>query len=107
MSYSVLGTYLGKTAPENPPVPLNSLFPEGSTDSNEDLAEEYDSFFNEEEEEAKNKKGRVVKFLKTKSWKALISVTDLFAEFDDFDITDDYGYLPQASDKTIKIEIAV
>ena len=38
----LLGTYLGKTAPENPPVSLNSLFPEDSvsTDSDEDLVEE-------------------------------------------------------------------
>ena len=44
---TVLGTYLGKTAPENPPVSLNSLFPEDSvsTDSDEDLAEELDEFF--------------------------------------------------------------
>jgi len=36
-----LGTYLGKTAPENPPVSLNSLFPEDSvsTDSDEELNE--------------------------------------------------------------------
>jgi hypothetical protein len=38
----LLSTYLGKTAPENPTVPLDSLFPEGSasTDSDEDLVEE-------------------------------------------------------------------
>jgi hypothetical protein len=41
----VLGTYLGKTTPENPPIPLNSLFPEDSTDSDEYLAEELDEFF--------------------------------------------------------------
>jgi len=43
----LLGTYLGKTAPDNPPVSLNSLFPEDSvsTDSDEDLAEELDDFF--------------------------------------------------------------
>jgi len=56
-----LGTYLGKTAPDIPPVPWNSLFPEDSTstDSDEDLAEELDEFFrfkiwndlSEEEEE--------------------------------------------------------
>jgi hypothetical protein len=42
-----LGTYLGKTAPENPPGPLNALFPEDSvsTDSDEDLDEELDEFF--------------------------------------------------------------
>ena len=36
-----MGTYLGKTAPENPPVSLNSLFPEDSvsTDSDEELNE--------------------------------------------------------------------
>ena len=40
----LLGTYLGKTTSENPPVSLNSLFPEDSvsTDSDEDLAEELD-----------------------------------------------------------------
>ena len=37
-----LRTYLGKTAPENPLIPLNSLLPEDST---EDLAEELDEFF--------------------------------------------------------------
>ena len=43
----MLGTYLGKTAPENPPVSLNSLFPEDSvsTDTDEDLAEDLDEFF--------------------------------------------------------------
>ena len=43
----VFGTYLDKTAPENPHVPLNSLFPEdsASTDSDEDLAKELDEFF--------------------------------------------------------------
>ena len=42
-----MGSYLGKNAPENPPVSLNSLFPEDSvsTDSDEDLAEELDEFF--------------------------------------------------------------
>ena len=47
---------MGRTAPENPPVPLNLLFPEDSafTDSDEDLAEGLDEFFhfmiwNEEE----------------------------------------------------------
>ena len=42
-----MGTYLAKTAPENPPIPLNSLFPEDSvsTNSDEDLAEELDEFF--------------------------------------------------------------
>ena len=43
----MLGTYLGKTAPENPPVSLNLLFPEDSVanDFDEDLAEELDEFF--------------------------------------------------------------
>jgi len=43
----LLGTYLGKTAPENPPVSLNSLFLEDSvsTDPDDDLAEELDEFF--------------------------------------------------------------
>jgi len=42
-----LGTYLAKTAPENPPIPLNSLFPEdsASTDSDQDPAEDLDEFF--------------------------------------------------------------
>jgi hypothetical protein len=40
-----LGTYLGKTAPENPTIPLSSLFPEDSTDSDEELVEELDEFF--------------------------------------------------------------
>jgi len=43
----MLGTSLGKTAPENPPFSLNLLFLEDSvsTDSDEDLAEELDEFF--------------------------------------------------------------
>jgi len=43
----LLGTCLGKIAPENPPGTLNSLFPEdsASTDSDEDLAKELDEFF--------------------------------------------------------------
>jgi hypothetical protein len=40
---SLLGAFLGKTAPENPPIPLNSLFPDHSTDS-EDSADELDDF---------------------------------------------------------------
>jgi hypothetical protein len=94
----ILGTYLGKTAPENPPIPLNSLFPEdsASTDSDEDLAEELDEFF---------------RFM---IWNDLSGgeeeATDLFAELDDFDdiITDDAddsdddGYLPQSSDDRVR-----
>jgi hypothetical protein len=38
-------TYWGKYAPANPPISLDSLFPEDSTDSDEDLAEELDEFF--------------------------------------------------------------
>jgi hypothetical protein len=34
-----LGAFLSKTAPDNSPIPLNSLFPEDSTDS-EDLDDE-------------------------------------------------------------------
>ena len=43
----LLGTYLGKTACENPPTSLNSLIPENSvsTGSDDDLAEEMDEFF--------------------------------------------------------------
>jgi hypothetical protein len=41
----MLGTYLAKTAHENPPIALNSLFSEESTDSDEDLSEELDEFF--------------------------------------------------------------
>ena len=45
-SSSLLCTYLGETAPEHPPVSLNSLFLEDSVsiDSDEDLAEELDEF---------------------------------------------------------------
>jgi hypothetical protein len=79
-----LGNYLGKTAPENPPVPLNSLFPEdsASTDSDEDLAEELDEFFRfmiwndlsgEEEEEDSS-------FIEDEELEGSISATDLFAE---------------------------
>jgi len=35
----LLEAYLGKTSPKNSPISLNSLFPEDSTDSDEDLAE--------------------------------------------------------------------
>jgi len=103
----VLGTYLGTTAPENPPVSLNSLFPEDSvsTDSDEDLAEETDEFFRfmiwndlsgEEEEEDSS-------FIEDEEFEGSVSATDLFAESDDFDdiITDDSddydddGYQPQ------------
>ena len=38
----IVVTYLGKTAPENS---LNSLFPEDSTDSDQDLPGELDEFF--------------------------------------------------------------
>jgi len=43
----LLGAYLGKNAPENSHIPLNSLFPADSvsTDSDEDLAEALDEFF--------------------------------------------------------------
>ena len=43
----LLGTYLGKTACENPPISWNSLIPENSvsTGSDDDLAEEMDEFF--------------------------------------------------------------
>ena len=91
-----MGTYLGKTAPENPPIPLNSLFPEDSvsTDSDEDLAEELDEFFRfmiwndlsgEEEEEEDSS------FIEDEEREGSISATELFAEIDDFDdiITDD------------------
>jgi hypothetical protein len=39
------GTFLGKTAPKNPPNPLNSLFLENSTAFDEGLADESDEFF--------------------------------------------------------------
>jgi hypothetical protein len=106
-----LGSYLGKSAPEHPPVSLNSLFPEDSisADSDEDLAEELDEFFRfmiwndlsgEEEEEDSS-------FIEDEE---RISATDLFAEIDDFDdiITDDSddcgddGYLPQVSDNRVR-----
>ena len=107
----LLGTYLGKTAPENPPVSLNSLSPEDSvsTDSDEDLAEELDEFFrfmiwndlSGEEEEADSS------FIEDEEREGS---TDLFAEIGDFDdiITDDSddydddGYLPQVSDNRVR-----
>jgi len=107
----LLGTYLGKTAPENPPVPLNSLFPEDSvsTDSDEDLAEELQEFFRfmiwndlwEEEEEEDSS------FMADEELEGSISATDLFAEPDDFDdiITDDSdddGYLPRVCDNWVR-----
>ena len=80
----MLGTYLGKTAPENTLVSLNSLFPEDSvsTDSDEDLAEELDEFFRfmiwndpsgEEEEEDSS-------FIEDEEREGSISATDLFAK---------------------------
>ena len=106
-----LGTYLGKTAPENPLVSLNSLFPEDwvSTDSDEDLAEEFFRFLiwndlsGEEEQEDSS-------FIEDEEREGSISATDLFAEIDDFDdmITDDSddydddGYLPQVSDNRVR-----
>jgi len=77
----MLGTYLGKTAPENPPIPLNSLFPDDSTstDSDEDLAEELEEFFRfmiwndlSGKEEKRKKKSQVL--LKMKRRKALFLV---------------------------------
>ena len=41
---AVVGAFLGETAPENPLILLNSLFPEDCTDS-EDLADQIDEFF--------------------------------------------------------------
>ena len=106
-----MGTYLGKTAPENPPLPLNLLFPEDSvsTDSDEDLAEELDEFFRfmiwndlsgEQEEEDSS-------FIEDEEREGSVSATDLFAEIEDFDdiITDDYdddGYQPQVSDNRVR-----
>ena len=103
-----MGTYLGKTAPENPPIPLNSLFPEDSvsTDSDEDLAEELDESFRfmiwndlsgEEEEQESS-------FIQDEEREGS---TDLFAEIDILDdiITDDFdddGYLPQVSDARVR-----
>jgi hypothetical protein len=80
---------MGKTAPENPPIPLNSLFPEDSvsTDSDKDLAEELDEFFHfmiwndlsrEEEEEDSS-------VIEDEDFEGSISAADLFAEIDDFD----------------------
>jgi hypothetical protein len=106
---SLLGTHLGKTAPENPPVPLNSLFPEDSvsTDSDEDLAEELDEFFRsmiwndlsgEEEEEDSS-------FIEDGEREGSISATDIFAEIDDSDDSDDYGYLPQVHDNRVRFPL--
>jgi hypothetical protein len=110
----LLGTCMGKTASENPPVQLNSLYPEDSvsTDSDEDLDEELDKFFRfmiwndlsgEEEEEYSS-------FIQDEEREGSISATDLFAEIADFDdiITDDSddseddGYLPQVSDTRVR-----
>ena len=87
--HQLLGTYLGKTAPENTPVSLNSLFPEDSvsTDSDEDLAEELDEFFRfmiwndlSGEEEEKDSSS-----IEDEELQGSVSATDLFAEIDDFD----------------------
>jgi len=71
----LLGTYLDKSAPENPPVPLSSLFPEdcASTDSDEDLAEELDEFFRFMiwNDLSENRKKKIQVLLKMKSVKAL------------------------------------
>jgi len=81
----MLGTYLAKTAHENPPIALNSLFSEESTDSDEDLSEELDEFFRPmiwndwpgEEEDEKSS------FTEDKELEGSLSATDLFVEFDD------------------------
>jgi hypothetical protein len=88
-----LGTYLVKTAPENPPIPLNSLFPLDSTDSDEDFAKELDEFFrfmiwndlSREQEEQESC------FTEDEAMESSISATDTFAECDDVDdiIADD------------------
>jgi hypothetical protein len=39
-----LGAFLGKTAPNDSPIPLNALFQDDSRDSR-DLADELDEFF--------------------------------------------------------------
>jgi len=101
-------TYFDKTAPENPPIPLNSLFPEDSisTDSDEEDLDEFFRFMiwndksdKEEEEESS--------FFEDEEREGSISATDLFAENDDFDdiVTDDSdddGYLPQVSDYRVR-----
>jgi hypothetical protein len=100
-----LGTDLGKTAPENPPVPWNS---EDSTDT--DLAEEsfrfmiWNDLSGEEEEEESS-------FIEDEVREGSISATDLSAEFDDFDdiITDDSDdeeYLPRASDNRVRFSLS-
>jgi hypothetical protein len=101
------GTYLGKTAPENPPVPLNSLFPGDSvsTDSDEDLAEELDEFFpfmiwndlsGEEEEEDSS-------FIEDEEREGSTEIDDFDDVItDDSDDYDDDGYLPQVSDNRVK-----
>jgi hypothetical protein len=111
----VLGTYLGKTAPQNPPIPLKLLFPEDSvsTEPDEDLAEELGEFFRfriwndlsgEEEEEEESS------FIEDEEREGSISATDLFAEIHDYDdiITDDSddeGYLPQVSDDRVRFPL--
>jgi hypothetical protein len=79
------GTYLGKTAAENPPLPLNSLLPE-------DLLllipmkiwlkffrfMMWNALSGEEEEEDSS-------FIEDEEREGSISATDLFAEIDDFD----------------------
>jgi len=93
----LLGTYLSKTAPENPLIPLNSLFPENSpsTDSDEYLAEELDEFFcfmiwndlsGEEEEEESG-------CIEDGEREGSISATELCAEFDSIDLMMTYIYL--------------
>jgi hypothetical protein len=98
-----LGTYLGKTAPENPPVSLNLLFPEDSvsTDSDEDLAEELDEFFrfmiwNDLSGEEKKK---IQILLRMESFKTLFLLRTSLLKLmilmsDDSDDYDDDGYLP-------------
>jgi hypothetical protein len=44
-SMKFVGCYLGQNCSENQPIPLNSLFPEDTTDSDEDVADELDEFF--------------------------------------------------------------
>jgi len=98
-----LGTYLGKTAPENPPIQLNSFLSDdsASTDSDEDLAKQLDEFscfmiLNDLSGEEKEEESSVIE---DEDREGSISATDLFAEIDNFDDTitddsddsDDYG----------------
>ena len=95
---------MGKDALENPPVPLNSLFPDDSVSTDSD--EEFFRFmiWNDLSGEEEEKDSR---YIEDEVREGSSSATNLFLEIDDFDDndfddSDDDGYLPQVSDNRVR-----